>query len=169
MANVKISELAALTTPAPDDKLVIVDASEALDADKTKYITVSNLRAGPTFLTTPLTSTAWDGDSYSTTPKTKIDLSAVFGAPAGIKAILVRTYIRDSGSASSNDNWLLLSPNDTAYQGMYAVFISGIPNDTYSGSTGICSCDANGDIYYQISASGTDTMDITIEIWGYWL
>ncbi len=44
MANVKISELAELTTPATDDKLVIVDASEALDADKTKYITVGNLR-----------------------------------------------------------------------------------------------------------------------------
>lgn len=46
MANVKISELAELTTPATDDKLVIVDASEALDADKTKYITVGNLRSG---------------------------------------------------------------------------------------------------------------------------
>jgi len=43
MANVKISELAELTKPAVDDKMVIVDASEALDADKTKYITVDNL------------------------------------------------------------------------------------------------------------------------------
>jgi len=36
---------------------------------------------------TPLTSTAWDGgDAFSTTAKTLIDLSAVFGVPAGVKA-----------------------------------------------------------------------------------
>ena len=26
-----------------------------------------------------------------------------------------------------------------------------------------------GDIYYQIAASGTGTMDVYLEIWGYWL
>ena len=168
MANVKISELAELTTPATDDKLVIVDASEALDADKTKYITVGNLRAGATFLTTHLTSTAWDGDSYSTTPKTKIDLSAVFGAPAGVKAVLVAVSIRDSAS-SSNDTWFLLSPNDTANSGAMECYLMGKPNDQYDVSSGICPCDANGDVYYQIKASGTDTMDCWLEIWGYWL
>lgn len=30
-------------------------------------------------------------------------------------------------------------------------------------------CDANGDIYYQLTASGSGTMDIYLEIWGYWL
>ena len=166
MANVKISELAELTTPATDDKLVIVDASEALDADKTKYITVSNLRAGPTFLTTPLTSTAWDGDSYSTTPKTKIDLSAVFGAPAGVKAVLVMVSIRDSAS-SSNDTWFLLSPNDIATQGLSLT--GHATNDRWQRQAFVVPCDANGDVYYQINASGTNTMDCYLEIWGYWL
>ena len=30
-------------------------------------------------------------------------------------------------------------------------------------------CDANGDVYYQIVASGTGTMDVHLQIWGYWL
>ena len=34
---------------------------------------------------------------------------------------------------------------------------------------GIVPCDANGDIYYQIAASGTGTMDVNIQIWGYWM
>jgi len=169
MANVKISELAELTTPATDDKLVIVDASEALDADKTKYITVGNLRAGATFLTTPLTSTAWDGDSYSTTSKTKIDLSAVFGAPAGVKAILARISARDSASAGTQSLYFGISPNDVSVSIALAVKPSGLTNDYVADAVGIVPCDANGDVYYQINASGTNTMDCWFEIWGYWL
>lgn len=168
MANVKISELVELTAPAADDKLVIVDASEPLDADKTKYIRVSNLAAGATFLTTPLTSTAWDGDSFSTTAKTKIDLSAVFGAPAGVKAILVRVSVRDSGSAAGNP-WLLLSPNDTTNVGALNLRAAGIANDALVDESGICPCDANGDVYYQCVATGSNTLDVWLYIWGYWL
>lgn len=45
MTNViiKISELVELTTPASDDMLVIVDVSEPLDINKTKYIKTTNL------------------------------------------------------------------------------------------------------------------------------
>jgi len=168
MANVKISELAALTTPAKDDMLVIVDASEALDADKTKYITVSNLGAGVTFLTKPLTSTAWDGDSHSTTPKTLIDLSAVFGAPAGIKAVLLDVRAKDSASSSSNC-YIGFSPNDTANSWALVNKPYDQANDTYRHVQGIVPCDANGDVYYQIVASGTETFDVKLEIWGYWL
>lgn len=168
MANVKISELAALTTPATDDMLVIVDASEALDADKTKYITVSNLRAGPTFLTTPLTSTAWDGDSFSTTGKTLIDLSSVFGAPAGIKAVLLEVRARDSASSSSNC-YIGFSQNDTANSWALVNKPYDQANDTYRHVQGIVPCDANGDIYYQTFATGSGTLDVFIYIWGYWL
>lgn len=168
MANVKISELVELTAPAADDKLVIVDASEPLDADKTKYIRVSNLAAGATFLTTPLTSTAWDGDSFSTTAKTLIDLSSVFSAPAGIKAILVHVATRDSGSAASSSTKIVLAPNDTADLG-FAFRSAGMPNDVFAAGSSIVPCDANGDIYYQITASGTNTTDVWLTIWGYWL
>lgn len=166
MANVKISELAELTTPAVDDKMVIVDASEALDADKTKYITVGNLRAGFVVLDKPLTSTAWDGDSYSTTAKTLIDLSTVFGAPAGMRAVMFTCAVRDSDSANT-DTKLTLSPNDIDGSGMV---IAPMPvNDRRNRATLFVPCDANGDVYYQILASGTKTFDVNLEIWGYWL
>lgn len=115
-------------------------------------------------LTAPLTSTSWDGDSFSTTAKTKIDLSAVFGVPAGVKAVICQISVRDSGSAA-NDTYLLLAPNDTALQGLS---ISPMPvNDRIGRGCLVVPCDANGDIYYQIGASGAGTFDVWLEIWGY--
>lgn len=118
-------------------------------------------------LTAPLTSTSWDGDAYSTTAKTSINLSAVFGAPAGIKAILARVAVRDSASAATSPLWFCLAPNDTAGQGIFWR-PSGYPND-YNNDTGasVIPCDANGDVYYQVLASGSGTMDVHIQIWGY--
>ena len=117
-------------------------------------------------LTTPLTSTSWDGDARSTTAKTKIDLSEVFGVPAGIKAVLVGVKVRDEASQTA-DTYLLLSPNDTKWSG-----ISTNPqytNDRYNRTVIVVPCDENGDIYYEIVASGANTFDVILEIWGYWL
>jgi hypothetical protein len=118
------------------------------------------------FLTSPLTSTAWDGDAYSTTAKTLIDLSAVFGVPAGVRAVLVRVIARDSASAANNALEFRLSPAGDA-----TVFISvrpsGLPNDYWAEQTAICPCDANGDIYYSVAASGAGTMDVYIQILGW--
>ena len=119
-------------------------------------------------LTTQLTSTSWDGDSFSTTAKTKIDLSAVFGVPAGVKAVLVRLTARDSGSSAGYCQ-LGLSPNSTADSVAVQAYLQGVANDVYVSANGIVPCDANGDVYYQITASGTGTLDAFIEIWGYWL
>jgi hypothetical protein len=119
-------------------------------------------------LTTPLTSTAWDGDAHSTTAKTLIDLSAVFGAPAGIKAVSVRIACRDSGSATTNNLYTLVGPENTAGVTPVIARPSGLPNDYYAEAAGVCPCDTNGDIYYQIAASGAGTMDVHLQIWGYW-
>ena len=120
-------------------------------------------------LTTPLTSTSWDGDSFSTTSKTLIDLSSVFGVPDGVKAVLVQLISNDSGSAGSTSIFFGVSPNNTAYSLEILSVSRGLPNDTLNYVTGICSCDSNGDIYYQIDASGSGTMDCYLRIWGYWL
>lgn len=117
-------------------------------------------------LDAPLTSTEWDGDPYSTTSKTLIDLSVKFGAPAGIRAVLMRTAIRDSGSAA-NECVLFLAPNNTSLSGL-ATDCTGLPNDTYKRDTMIVPC-TGGDIYYQIAASGTGTMDVSLQIWGYFI
>ena len=122
----------------------------------------------PVFLTTPLTSTSWDGDSFSTTAKTLIDLSSVFSAPAGIKAVLVEIRAKDSASSSSNC-YFALSPNDTADSWALVNKPYDQANDTYRHVQGIVPCDANGDVYYQCLATGTNTLDVIINIWGYWL
>ena len=120
------------------------------------------------YLTTPLTSTSWDGDSYSDTAKTLIDLSSVFGAPAGIKAILARLAARDSGSSGQTSLYFGISPNDDSVSIAMSCRPTGTA-DSHSEQVGICPCDENGDIYYQINASGTNTMDCWFQIWGYWL
>jgi hypothetical protein len=163
MANKKITDLTELTEAASDDYLEIVDTS----ANASKKITRDNL-SGWHFLTSPLTSTAWDGDSFSTTAKTKIDLSVVFGVPAGVKAVLVRLAARDSASYANAGLYISLSPTDAA-GGAAILRPAGIVNDVYTDGMFIVPCDANGDVYYQIAASGTGTLDAIIEIWGYWL
>ena len=119
-------------------------------------------------LTAALTSTSWDGDSFSTTAKTLIDLSAVFGVPAGVKAIYLRAVIRDSGSAGNTDIYLVLGPTNAGGAGLN-VRCGGRPNDFWEDQTIIVPCDANGDVYYQIVASGGSTMDVYLFIWGYWI
>lgn len=119
------------------------------------------------WLTTWLTSTSFDGDSFSTTAKTLIDLSAVFSAPAGIKAVLMFVTLRDSGSAAGTAE-VILSPNNSANAGAY-VAASGLTNDAVARGLLIVPCDANGDIYYQISATGASTLDLWLQIAGYWI
>lgn len=163
MADKKTSELDELTSPADGCKVPIVDTVTGA----TKWISRVNL-SGWTFLITPLTSTAWDGDAFSTTAKTKIDLSVVFGVPAGVKAVLVRMVARDSGSSSGYCQ-IGLSPNNTADSVALQAYLQDVANDVYVTTSGIVPCDVNGDVYYQVTASGAGTLDVVIQIWGYWL
>lgn len=119
---------------------------------------------GWTFLTTPLASTSFDGDSFSTTAKTLIDLSAVYGVPSNIKAVLVYVAVRDSDSAAT-DTKLTLSPNNTAGEGF--IFSPMPVNDRRYRGAALIPCNADGDIYYQIDASGSGTFDVWLTIWGY--
>ena len=122
----------------------------------------------PVFLTAQLTSTSWDGDARSTTAKTLIDLSSVFGAPAGVKAVIVNAAVRDSGSAAAADALLCLGPNNSSLAGT-KISCAGLPNDVWAYGSFTVPCNSNGDIYYQIVASGSGTMDVYLEIWGWWL
>jgi hypothetical protein len=118
-------------------------------------------------LQAPLTSTSWDGDAYSTVAKTALDLSSVFGVPAGVKMILADVTIRDSGS-SGTDCAFCLSPNSTDWSGILWR-CSGQANDSWSCGAFPIPCDANGDVYYQVLASGSGTLDVYLRIWGYWV
>jgi hypothetical protein len=143
----------------------IIREIERLKAD------VSRIKVQPApawvYLSAPLTSTSWDGDSFSTTAKTLIDLSAVFAVPAGVRAVLVKAVIQDSAQAT-NRCYIVLSPNSAAGSGP-SVECGGLANNANAFATGTLTvpCDANGDIYYQIGASGAGTMVIYLQIWGY--
>jgi hypothetical protein len=113
-----------------------------------------------------LTSTSWDGDARSTTAKTLIDLGTVFGVPDGVKAVLVRVALQDSGAASS-DAYLILGPTNVANVG--TPFEAFPANDRWNRTSGIVTCDADGNIYYQTLATGVDTLDVNLQIAGYWI
>lgn len=122
----------------------------------------------------PLTSASWSGSSHSTTAKTLLDLTTFTNAagetvPADARMVLIRAAARDSGSAAaaSNTCWLVLAPNNTANESVSTVQVQGAPNDFYRESTFPCPCNANREIYYQINATGASTMDIILQIWGY--
>jgi hypothetical protein len=118
-------------------------------------------------LDTPLTSTSFDGDAFSTVgTSTLIDLSAVFGVPAGVKAVLADVSIRDSAAWGAGEYRLDLGPSSTYYYAFRAACYGG---DLLGRGQGVVPCDANGDVYYRTAASGAGTLDVTVRIWGYWI
>jgi hypothetical protein len=154
MANKKITDLTALTLAASDDYLEIVDTS----ATASKKISRENL-VGWHFLTTPLTSTSWDGDSKGTGERATVDLSAVFGVPAGVKAVLISVQTQ----ADTANDWIGFG--STGMSGFAVVCYTQVSGQNMI-TSGIVPCDANGDIYCY--PSGT-IENVTLRIWGYFL
>ena len=110
-------------------------------------------------LTTPLTSTSWDGDTKGTGDRATVDLSAVFGVPAGVKAVLMS--IQTQGDAAND--YIRFGPNST-YN--YALTCRTTVASQIAHASGIVPCDANGDVYCY--TSGT-VEGVQVWIWGYWL
>mgnify|MGYP001413713846 FL=1 len=150
-----------------DHPQYLLTTGKAADSDKLDGIDSTGF-GRPVFLTAQLTSTSWDGDARSTTAKTLIDLSSVFEVPAGVKAVIVNAAVRDSGSAAAADAFLCLCPNNSSLAGP-KISCAGLPNDVWAYGSFTVPCNSNGDIYYQIVASGSGTMDVYLEIWGWWL
>ena len=69
---------------------------------------------------------------------------------------MVQAFGRDSGSAS---NQCYFAIGNTSNTQLHAINASGAPDDTNVMSTGWTSCDANGDYYYYLNASGSGTWD----------
>lgn len=124
----------------------------------------------PVFLTTPYINTAFDGDSFSDVgSNTKIEnTSWSTTIPADAVALLIRCYCRDSASSSTSGLFFALFPASGATDAALAVRPSGKANDDFADQQGIVPC-VDGDIWYQCEASGTDTLDVVLEVWGYWL
>lgn len=152
------------TQPTP----TAASVSILVEGDYQKY-SGGNTYSGYLFvpLATRLSSSSWDGDARSSSPKTLLDLSAVFGAPASIKAVLVQLAIRDSNSAGT-DCAVILSPNNSTTQDQI-ISCHGLANDTWARGQLTVPCNSNGDIYYQFYASGVATLDVHMYITGYWI
>lgn len=118
-------------------------------------------------LVTPLTSSSFDGDAFSTTAKTLMDLSALFGAPAGIKAVRIRLIARDS--AAWGTAGLSFGLSSSTSSGTVHLQVNPAGGDVWDENQGVVTCNADGDIYYSCTASGAGTMDVIIQILGYWL
>ena len=110
-------------------------------------------------LTTPLTSTSWDGDTKTTADRAIVDLSAVFGVPAGIKAVLMSIQTQ----ADAVNEYIRFGPNST-YN--YALICRTPVASQIAHAMGIVPCDSNGDVYCY--PSGT-IENVQVRIWGYWL
>ena len=115
-----------------------------------------------------LSSTSWDGDAHSTETATLIDMSAVFGTPANIDALLLRVVVRDSASSGLVSS-LRMRLDNAAPDATSQVFRTHPVDDAQVDAMATIPTDANGDIYYDIVASGTNTFDAWIIVHGYHL
>ena len=97
-----------------------------------------------------------------------LNLEAASGGiiPKGASAI--RVYMQARDSAIANDKGVWLGHSDTevsAYHGDVGIPIEGTgANDKYASSAGWIRCDANGDCWLDVRASGTNTMDVIIDV-----
>lgn len=107
-------------------------------------------------LAAALTSTSWDGDAKAA--GVKIDLSAVFGAPAEVKAIAATMSCKDE----STDVAFGLGPA----AGTYAIAGTTQVADKFANANGVVPCDAGGDVFF--SCSG-ELDNVYVYIWGYWI
>jgi len=71
----------------------------------------------------------------------------------GVAAVPGGTVVEDESAALARSRRWLAEANDR-------------PNDTYAYAFGWVPC-TDGDLYYQCAASGADTLDAILRVWGY--
>lgn len=122
----------------------------------------------PVPFTTPIGHGSFDGDSFSDVGTyTKIENTSWNTAlPADAKALLIRLRCRDSASATTSGLFVALSGDGT--NSLLVARPSGKPNDDFAERICWMPC-TNGDIWYRVEASGTDTMDIFLHCFGWML
>ncbi len=108
-------------------------------------------------LPTAATSTSWDGDAKTTADNGTLDLSAVFGLPAGIKGIMARLSVK---AAAADRRASLRSANGASEALTARTQVANI----YTHTSGFCPCDANGDVFWDCNG---DLTNVYLEITGY--
>lgn len=110
----------------------------------------------------------WSGCAVANNASaTKIDMSSVFpGYPnAPVKAVLVRVVGKDSGTFGTNSNvYWGVGPSSSEW---YSVIVYPPGGNFSAANTSLCTCDANGDIYYKVNGSTSGAMTCWLEVWGW--
>lgn len=88
--------------------------------------------------------------------------------PAGAKAIYLQVTLYDSSSSTSNSVIVFNVYGAEATTGIY-VAVSGLGNNRYHDHQIIAPLNSEGKIYFRTVASGTNTLYILANLWGYWL
>ena len=124
---------------------------------------------GAHFLTTPYTNSGFAATAFSDVASNTIiqNTSWSTAIPTEAKALLIRCWIRDSGSAGTSGLYLVLVGTAAGTIAAARIDLEGVPNDQWRGEQVIVPC-VNGDVWYQVNASGAGTMDITLWCLGYW-
>jgi len=115
------------------------------------------LRGNCGFVPGYYTSKDWDGDAKN--GNETIDLSAVFGVPAGVKAVVVRLAFEDETPQVT-----VTISKDSGDIGNGMCLINQVA-DYWMATVGIVPCDANGDIYWWQNG---EIDSVTLSILGYW-
>ena len=144
-----------------DEALVATSITDGyvLTADGANGLAWEALPAGGGYTFTPgkYTSTSWDGDAHN--GNETIDLSATFGVPAGVKAVVVRLAYEDETPQVS-----VMISKDSGDIGNGMSLINQVAN-YWVATVGIVPCDASGDIYWWQNGE-IDSVSLTIL--GYW-
>jgi hypothetical protein len=122
-----------------------------------------SLRTGYIFvpLTTPKTSTDWDGD-VKNTGTYDIDSSASpWSLPAGVKAIVIR--LAANWGAANSGYYAALRPNgQTEFTSVVKAYFNG-----YVEMTAVVPVDSNGD--FEVVIGGANTTGVYLQLWGYYV
>ena len=140
MANKKITELTALTTPAATDVLAIVDVAGA----ETKKITVANLRLRPvlTQVETTVTNAEVLTMKYDNLPITLVDAEVgKIHVPVGVTFVATWGTPNESSNDKMHVGWDAATSASADYFNEIRGFMNGLGSGTY---TLTCSPFANG-------------------------
>jgi hypothetical protein len=163
--------LLGLTDVADHPGYLLTDGTRTLSGDLQYTGNLQPIRAsveytGYVYVPMPTPAT-YAAINLSTTAATVIDVSANFtGVPANVKAVAIRIDVNDSAAPFIGGVYFSVGPSATYF---YAVTCATFGGDHHTYGSGMCPCDANGDIYYRCVASGTATMDVSLSIWGFWI
>ncbi|MGD8752870.1 MAG: hypothetical protein PVG14_15665, partial [Anaerolineales bacterium] len=118
-------------------------------------------------LRAPITHASFSGNAHSdVSTSTKIDNTAWSTTiPTNAQALLLRIIARDSAAWGTTGLYFTCGPSSTNDA---AATVRPAGGNVWIELVAVVPC-TSGDIWYKINASGSGTMDIYLQVWGYWI